>query len=825
MAAEAYAAPVAAAAGDKEGGAAAAATKGTFKEKVNFSNAEQFGSRAVGGHKPHDEKAYSNIQSSDYLTPDTKHEEAYQRTFTPHMRNRRRLFIWMLYAWLGLSVGVAILVVLGACDLIQKKRVKATQKALAEDDVLMAWVWWTGSSMVLCLGASVLVLWQPAAASSGIPALIAYLNGVLPHGGKSPLTGKATGFRSAATLFAKTIGMILSIPSGLALGPEGPIIHISALLGHHTCRIVQTLSHNFLPERFHFTVKAGEGRDFLATGAACGICVAFRAPLGGCLFVVEEAASFFTTEHLEYTFFATIISYMVAWALANPDDGFTKFKQPTGYWCTNYDGFDMALFVFIAIVGGVLGALFNQIVEHLNHLRGHHINKSALKRVAEVVMLVLVTGTVTVFLPMAFSCKHPSRELLMQDSIGCLSEEDAFQISHGTVSHTVLSEVVGQNPLLMTDAQTAMASKLEAHRVEQDMRVDDDAENAWKDVVWLDNTNDNKTIHLHYQHSYTCNSSDYNEMSMLWLNGGVKGVKVLMQRGFPHVISWEVLIVFFCVYFCLAAYTSGVSVPAGLIVPMLLLGGSYGRATGLLGIAVKKEMCMSGEMEGLSGDITDTYFWSTVYRWIGRDCRLPDPGMYAVVGMAAFLGGSGRITMMLATVIVELTDDASLIAPVGVASIISMIVGNLFNHGLYHGLIPVQNLPFMNSEPADVMWIVSVVDIMSKEVVALSKSVKPKDIHELVQRCEKGEITHNAFPVVDCASTNRRLRGIVSLDQLKQAASGGNVLSTNSGTVKAQGHSRGFSMANLAGKINLLDYADRSPIITYENASFCAILY
>jgi hypothetical protein len=172
-----------------------------------------------------------------------------------------------------------------------------------------------------------------------------------------------------------------------------------------------------------------------------------------------------------------------------------------------------------------------------------------------------------------------------------------------------------------------------------------------------------------------------------------------------------------------------------------------------------------------------------------------------------------------------LTDDASLIAPVGVASIISMIVGNLFNHGLYHGLIPVQNLPFMNSEPADVMWIVSVVDIMSKEVVALSKSVKPKDIHELVQRCEKGEITHNAFPVVDCASTNRRLRGIVSLDQLKQAASGGNVLSTNSGTVKAQGHSRGFSMANLAGKINLLDYADRSPIITYENASFCAILY
>ena len=60
-------------------------------------------------------------------------------------------------------------------------------------------------------------------------------------------------------------------------------------------------------------------------------------------------------------------------------------------------------------------------------------------------------------------------------------------------------------------------------------------------------------------------------MSMLWLNGGVKGVKVLMQRGFPHMLSWEVLLVFFCVYFVLASYTSGTSVPAGLIVPMLLL--------------------------------------------------------------------------------------------------------------------------------------------------------------------------------------------------------------------------------------------------------------
>jgi len=205
--------------------------------------------------------------------------------------------------------------------------------------------------------------------------------------------------------------------------------------------------------------------------------------------------------------------------------------------------------------------------------------------------------------------------------------------------------------------------------------------------------------------------------------------------------------------------------------------------------------------QDMGGDVTDSYYWSTVYRWIARDCQLPDPGMYAVVGMAAFLGGSGRITMMLATVVIELTDDASLIGPVGVASIISMVVGNLFNHGLYHGLIPVQNLPFLNTEPSDVMWLVSVVDVMNRKVIALSKSVKPQFIHELVAKCESGEITHNAFPIVDDADSRRVLRGIISLDNLKLAGSGAQVGQVDA-TSKAHG---GFSLGNLIGKTNLLD--------------------
>jgi hypothetical protein len=312
-----------------------------FAERVQFASVEQFGSRSVGGHRPDDEKEYGKIESYDYLVPDTKEEESHQRTFTPIMRTRRRLFIWGLYAWLAVCVASAIILILHSCDLILKERVKATDKMLAKGDLLGAWAVWTGTSLILALVACVFVLWQPAAASSGIPGLIAFLNGVQPVGGESPLTGTKTGFITLETLVAKTCGMILSIPSGLCLGPEGPIIHIGAMLAHHSTQLLQGISHRVLPDRLQFTVTAGEGRDFLATGAAVGICVAFRAPLAGCLFVVEEAASFFNTEHLEYTFFATVIAYLVALYLAQPDDGFVKFKQATGSFCTLYDTFDM----------------------------------------------------------------------------------------------------------------------------------------------------------------------------------------------------------------------------------------------------------------------------------------------------------------------------------------------------------------------------------------------------------------------------------------------------------------------------------------------------
>lgn len=71
-----------------------------------------------------------------------------------------------------------------------------------------------------------------------------------------------------------------------------------------------------------------------------------------------------------------------------------------------------------------------------------------------------------------------------------------------------------------------------------------------------------------------------------------------------------------------------------------------------------------------------------------------------------------------------------------------------------------KNLPFLNSAPSDVMWLVPVEDVMVRSVIMLKRRCDAAVIVELIERCDCGDITHHAFPVVDDPETakGRRLR-------------------------------------------------------------------
>jgi chloride channel 7 len=76
------------------------------------------------------------------------------------------------------------------------------------------------SVAVACAAACVIVLVQPEAASSGLPEVIAYLNGT-----------KQAKIFELRTLIVKFVSCFLAVGSGLPVGPEGPMIHMGAIIG------------------------------------------------------------------------------------------------------------------------------------------------------------------------------------------------------------------------------------------------------------------------------------------------------------------------------------------------------------------------------------------------------------------------------------------------------------------------------------------------------------------------------------------------------------------------------------------------------------------
>eukprot|EP00854_Cymbomonas_tetramitiformis_P029004 gene29004-36045_t len=88
---------------------------------------------------------------------------------------------------------------------------------------------WAVYSAIACgcvLVSVACVLLEPTARSSGIPGILALLNGTE--------MSKVVAFKS---LVATSIGTVFSVASGLAVGPEGPLIHIGACIGRQALRL------------------------------------------------------------------------------------------------------------------------------------------------------------------------------------------------------------------------------------------------------------------------------------------------------------------------------------------------------------------------------------------------------------------------------------------------------------------------------------------------------------------------------------------------------------------------------------------------------------
>ena len=149
------------------------------------------------------------------------------------------------------------------------------------------------------------------------------------------------------------------------------------------------------PPFFH---SDGDRRDFLSLGAACGFSAAFGAPIGGVLFSLEEASSFWSTHLLWRGLVGTVLSTFTALALKH---GVFGLRRLSHYGLISlagaYDGeVSVALLPLAALVGvlgGVLGAGFNVCWHALMRLRKRAVSKKGAGfKVLDAVLGVAVTS-------------------------------------------------------------------------------------------------------------------------------------------------------------------------------------------------------------------------------------------------------------------------------------------------------------------------------------------------------------------------------------------------------------------------------------------------
>nr|KAJ3422547.1 glycerol ethanol, ferric requiring protein [Polyrhizophydium stewartii] len=195
----------------------------------------------------------------------------------------------------------------------------------AESNLLVNFVLYAFFSVVFAGACAVMVVRLCAyAAGSGTAEVKTILGGFI-----------IKQFLGIRTLVVKSVALPLTVASGLAVGKEGPMIHIACCIG------------NIFPRMFpKYKDNEARKREILS-----GVAVAFGAPIGGVLFSLEvraELSSFFPTKTMLRSFFCALVS-CVTLQFIDPYRGKRVLFQVTV--SRNWYFFEMVSFIILGVMG------------------------------------------------------------------------------------------------------------------------------------------------------------------------------------------------------------------------------------------------------------------------------------------------------------------------------------------------------------------------------------------------------------------------------------------------------------------------------------------
>ncbi|KAK6122670.1 hypothetical protein DH2020_043586 [Rehmannia glutinosa] len=356
----------------------------------------------------------------------------------------------------------------------------------------------------------IITQFAPAAAGSGIPEI----KGIDTHG--------ILLFR---TLVGKIFGSIGSVGGGLALGKEGPLVHIGACIASLLGQGGSTKYH--LRSRWLQIFTSERDRRDLVTGVAA----AFRAPVGGVLFALEEVTSWWRSQLMWRVFFTSaIVAVVVRTAMGWCKSGKCGHFGSGVFACIltkilfsgqeDYSFQELLPMAVIGVIGGLLGALFNQLTFYIAHWRRNYLHKRGNRvKVIEVCIVSVITSVISFGLPLFKTCT-PCPEADANSGIECPRRPGMYG---------------------------------------------------------------------NYVNFY-CGNKEYNDLATIFFNTQDDAIRNLFSAKTIHEFSAQSLLTFLVMFYSLAVITFGTAVPAGQFVPGIMIGSTYGRLVGMFVVSFYQKL-------------------------------------------------------------------------------------------------------------------------------------------------------------------------------------------------------------------------------------------
>ena len=641
-----------------------------------------FGLASVNHQYTEQERQVLNsYQSLEYLPP---HSKVY-RNWLQQQPARLDWDRWLMMGLIGFSVGILGFLLHQIIDLISEVKWENTRAFIANGDFTTAWLWTFGYSSIFLFVSACLVVYQPAAAGSGIPEIIGFLNGT-----------RIKDIFKVQTLIVKFLSCAFAVGCGMPVGYEGPMIHLGSLVAAGMSQFKSATFECSLPCFSRFR-NSEDRRNFISAGAAAGIASAFGAPVGGLLFAMEEVSSFWKNKLSWQVFFCCMVATFTTDLLNSSFHGF-KYKNDFGLFRTKFTSKDLVAVNVIAVLpsilmgigGGVLGSIFTQVNVLFAKWRQRFMatikngNQANFLRIVEPLLILSLMTTIHVYLP---------------SYLGCTKVDCTYsQASNQSVYTEGINECFGT---------ASNDSRYEINLVEYTCSLTDVPSNR----------SSGGSIHR---------TGAYSESATLFFGTGEQAVYHLFSKHTHNQFSYSAMASMLVIYFFMACWSSGTYISSGLVVPMLLIGGLYGRMVG----------CLFVDTFGIQ---TDKY-WA----WM-------DPGAFALLGSVSFFGGVTRLTMSLTVIMVEITNDIHQLLLIMITIMVAKWTGDFLSHPLYHALLEFKCIPFLGHEPMLIKSDGSVLnldlftaqDSMTKPVRTVNMFASVHSICKVLLGC-----THCGFPVV-----------------------------------------------------------------------------